>query len=67
MYITQLEGAPNIAMPRALTPAYPTITQTFSSTLDDIMNGKDVQTALDEAVATIDADIDANEGYPPPE
>lgn len=67
LYIEQLEGAPDIARPRALTPAYPTITQTFSATLDDIMNGKDVRTALDEAVAIIDADIEANEGYPPPE
>ncbi len=53
-------------MPRALTPAYPTLTATFSSLLDDIMNGKDVKTALDEAVAIIDADIEANEGYPDP-
>lgn len=66
LYVTQLEGAPNIAMPRALTPAYPTLTSTFSSTLDDIMNGKDVKTALDDAVAIIDADIEANEGYPAP-
>lgn len=67
LYVTQLEGAPDIAQPRALTPAYPTMTQTFTATLDDIMQGKDVKTALDEAVATIDADIDANEGYPEPE
>ena len=67
LYVTQLEGAPDVAMPRALTPAYPTMTQTFTATLDDIMQGKDVKTALDEAVAIIDADIDANEGYPPPE
>jgi len=66
LYVSQLEGAPDIAMPRALTPAYPTLTQTFTATLDDIMQGKDVQTALDEAVATIDADIEANEGYPEP-
>jgi multiple sugar transport system substrate-binding protein len=67
LYITQLEGAPDVAMPRALTPAYPTMTQTFTATLDDIMQGKDVKTALDEAVAIIDADIEANEGYPEPE
>jgi multiple sugar transport system substrate-binding protein len=67
LYVTQLDGAPDVAMPRALTPAYPTMTQTFTSTLDDIMQGKDVKTALDEAVGVIDADIDANEGYPEPE
>ncbi len=66
LYVEQLNGAPDIAMPRALTPAYPTLTATFSSLLDDIMNGKDVKTALDEAVAIIDADIEANEGYPDP-
>lgn len=66
LYVIQLEGAPNVAQPRAVTPAYPTMTQTFTSTLDDIMQGKDVKTALDEAVAIIDADIDANEGYPEP-
>lgn len=66
LYVEQLNGAPDVAMPRALTPAYPTLTSTFSSLLDDIMNGKDVKTALDEAVAIIDADIEANEGYPDP-
>lgn len=66
LYVEQLEGAPDVATPRALTPAYPTLTQTFSGLLDDIMNGRDVKTALDEAVAVIDADIDANEGYPDP-
>jgi multiple sugar transport system substrate-binding protein len=66
LFVVQLEGAPDVAMPRAVTPAYPTMTQTFTSTLDDIMQGKDVKTALDEAVATIDADIEANEGYPEP-
>lgn len=67
LYVTQLDGAPDVAMPRALTPAYPTMTQTFTATLDDIFQGKDVKTALDEAVAIIDADIEANEGYPEPE
>lgn len=67
LYVTQLNGAPDIAMPRALTPAYPTLTQTFSSLLDDIMNGADVKSVLDDAVGTIDADIEANEGYPDPE
>jgi len=66
LYVTQLEGAPNLAVPRALTPAYPTITQTFTSTLDDIFQGKDVKEALDEAVAVIDSDIEDNEGYPAP-
>ena len=34
--------------------------------MDKILLGEDVQTALDTAVAAIDADVDANEGYPAP-
>ena len=66
LYVEQLQAAPNVAKPRAVTPAYPTLTQTFTSTLDDIIQGADVQTSLDEAVAVVDADIEANEGYPEP-
>jgi multiple sugar transport system substrate-binding protein len=66
LYVTQLEGAPDIAVPRPVTPAYPNMTQVFRSVIDDIVNGADVQQTLDEAVTTIDADIEDNEGYPPP-
>lgn len=67
LYVTQLEGAPDLAVPRPVTPAYPNMTQVFRGVIDDIVNGADVQATLDEAVAAIDADIEANEGYPPPE
>jgi multiple sugar transport system substrate-binding protein len=66
LFVTQLEGAPDVAVPRPLTPGYPTATAAFWTALDDIVLGADVQTALDEAVATIDADLEANEGYPEP-
>jgi multiple sugar transport system substrate-binding protein len=52
--------------PRPPHPAYPTISSAFNQAIQNIIDGQDVQTALDEAVATIDADIEANEGYPPP-
>ena len=48
-------------------PAYPTISSAFNAAIQSIIDGGDVQAALDEAVQTIDADIEANEGYPPPE
>jgi multiple sugar transport system substrate-binding protein len=67
LYVSQLEGAPDLAVPRPVTPAYPNMTQVFRGVIDDIVNGADVQATLDEAVAAIDADIEANEGYPPPE
>jgi len=67
LFVDQLQAAPDVAKPRAITPAYPTFTQTFTSTLDDIIQGADVQASLDSAVETVDADIQANEGYPPPE
>jgi len=66
LFIDQLEAAPDVAVPRPVTPAYPTITKTMTTTIDDIIQGADVQQTLDEAVNTIDADIEANEGYPPP-
>jgi multiple sugar transport system substrate-binding protein len=66
LYVTQLQGAPDIAVPRPVTPAYPNMTQVFRRVVDDIVNGADVQATLDAAVQSIDSDIDANEGYPAP-
>jgi hypothetical protein len=34
--------------------------------MDAILLGADVQSTLDSAAAAIDADVDANEGYPAP-
>lgn len=66
LFVEQLQAAPDVAVPRPVTPAYPTITNTMTTTIDDIVQGEDVQTALDKAVEDIDADIETNEGYPAP-
>ena len=66
LFVQQLQAAPEVAVPRPVTPAYPTITKTMTTTIDDIVQGADVQEALDNAVAAIDEDIEANEGYPEP-
>jgi multiple sugar transport system substrate-binding protein len=67
LFTAQLAAAPDVAVPRPVTPAYPTMTQTMRAVIDDIVQGADVQQVLDEAVAQIDADIAANEGYPAPD
>lgn len=51
------------ALIRPPTPAYPNIALTFRQAISDIVDGVDVQTALDSAVDEIDADIEANDGY----
>lgn len=66
LYVEQLEAAPNVAVPRPVTPAYPTITQVFRRTIDDVIQGGAVKETLDKATQEINADIEANEGYPPP-
>ncbi len=66
LFVKQLEGAPNIAVPRPITPGYPTVTSEFWGAMDEILLGADVQQALDDAAAAIDADVEANEGYPAP-
>ncbi|MFO8064922.1 MAG: sugar ABC transporter substrate-binding protein [Spirochaetota bacterium] len=54
-------------VPRPPHPAYPTISSAFNQAIHDIIDGADVEEALDEAAEEIDSDIEANEGYPPPE
>jgi multiple sugar transport system substrate-binding protein len=61
VYASQL--ANGVGIPRPLTPGYPVITQAFARAVDAIARGGDVQTALDEAVDAIEADIEANNGY----
>ena len=62
LFATQLmEG---YSVPRPRTPGYPLITSAFQSEFANIRNGADVQQALDKAVATIDQDVEDNEGYP---
>ena len=65
LFRIQLEDGHTV--PRPPHPAYPTISAAFNQAIQDIIDGADVQASLDAAVATIDADIEDNEGYPPPE
>ncbi len=53
-----------VAVPRPVTPAYPVITTAFAEAVQNIVNGADVKTELDMAVAVIDQDIEDNSGYP---
>jgi multiple sugar transport system substrate-binding protein len=62
LFAVQLTGG--FSVPRPRTPAYPVITTTFQQAFDDIRNGADVQTALDQAVEEINQDIHDNQGYP---
>ena len=66
LFVEQLEGAPDVAVPRPITPGYPTVTSEFWGAMDKILLGADVKATLDAAAAAIDADVDANEGYPAP-
>jgi multiple sugar transport system substrate-binding protein len=62
IFVQQLEGG--VAVPRPITPAYPTITEAFAQAVQDIVLGADVQAELDKAVEAIDQDIADNQGYP---
>jgi multiple sugar transport system substrate-binding protein len=65
IFVQQLEGG--VALPRPITPAYPTITTAFAEAVQNIVDGADVKGELDKAVEKIDQDIIDNEGYPIPE
>jgi multiple sugar transport system substrate-binding protein len=51
------------AVPRPVTPAYPVITSAFQEVMAKVIEGGEVQPALDAATKTIDQDIRDNEGY----
>ncbi len=51
------------AVPRPVTPAYPTITAAFSVAFKNIATGADVQDELDSAVDKIQEDLEANDYY----
>lgn len=65
VFVQQLEGG--VALERPVTPAYPVITSAFDTAVRNIVSGADVQTELDNAVETIDLDIQDNNGYPLPD
>ena len=54
-------------VPRPPHPSYATISSVFNQAIQEAFDGRDVAEALDDAAAEIDADLDANAGYPPPE
>ena len=62
VFVQQLDQG--IAVPRPITPAYPAITSAFYLAVDDILKGADVQTELDSVADAIEADLEANGGYP---
>jgi multiple sugar transport system substrate-binding protein len=51
------------AVIRPPTPAYGVIRNVYREAAQAIANGADVQDTLDDAVDTINADIEANDGY----
>jgi multiple sugar transport system substrate-binding protein len=57
------EYSEQFALIRPPTPAYAVISEVYTKAAEDIKNGADVQSTLDQAVAEIDADIAANDGY----
>jgi multiple sugar transport system substrate-binding protein len=61
IYVQQLQQG--IAIPRPQTPAYPVITAAFALAVNEIANGSNVRATLDEAVQTIDIEINSNNGY----
>ncbi|MDD5658778.1 MAG: sugar ABC transporter substrate-binding protein [Actinomycetota bacterium] len=62
IFAQQLEEG--VAVPRPITPAYPTITTAFIEVIQNIVSGADVKSELDKAVKKIDQDIEDNQGYP---
>jgi multiple sugar transport system substrate-binding protein len=63
--VQQLQS--DMAVARPITPAYPVITNSFAEAVQNIVAGADVEEQLNEAVETIDQDIEDNQGYPAPE
>jgi multiple sugar transport system substrate-binding protein len=51
-------------VPRPATPAYGTISRTFSEAVSAIIAGQDVQASLGRAARVIDQNIADNRGYP---
>lgn len=62
LYVEQIEAG--YAVPRPITPAYPTISSAFTRAFNNIARGADVKSELDDAVREIDQDIQAHQGYP---
>jgi multiple sugar transport system substrate-binding protein len=61
LYLQQTEAG--YAMPRPITPAYPTISRAFSTAFVNIIQGAEAQAELDWAVEQIEQHIEVNDGY----
>ncbi len=55
IFVEQLQ---KIAVERPVTPAYPVITDSFATAIDNIINGSDVRTELNQVAANIEEEID---------
>ena len=62
IFVAQLQTGR--AVPRPITPAYPAITSAFAQAVTNIAAGSAVKQQLDQAVHSIDQDIQDNQGYP---
>jgi multiple sugar transport system substrate-binding protein len=62
LYVEQLRGGYSVKRPS--TPAYPVISSEFERAFQAVLDGKDVQEALDRAAVAIDREITDNKGYP---
>jgi len=54
LFVEQLE---TIAVPRPVTPAYPVITDAFTTAVDNFVSGGDVEEELDNAAQEIDQEF----------
>ena len=54
LFVEQLE---TIAVPRPVTPAYPVITDAFTTAVDNFVSGADVEAELDKAAQEIDQEF----------
>jgi multiple sugar transport system substrate-binding protein len=64
LYVVQHEEG--LSVPRPPHPSYQTISSAYNEAVGTIISGGDVQGTLDEAVAVIDEDLEANDYYPEP-
>ena len=60
-----IEQSEKDALPRPQHPAYPAMTESFKTAINNIFSGADAQKELTAAARKIDQEIDDNDGYPP--
>jgi multiple sugar transport system substrate-binding protein len=65
LFVQQLQS--DMAVPRPIYPGYPVLTSAFAEAVQNIVAGAEVEAELNEAVETVDQDIEDNQGYPAPE